>query len=398
MKIVTTAGQLRLALDAVAPVIERRNTLPILSCVRFVGAQVTGTDLDFELTIGFAASHAEGEAAILFKPLHGLVRQLPPDGKVTIEKPNDSTAGATVTFETGSYEIPTYPEADFPPLPDPSGGVEYGRELPDDFRAALEAVLPFVSTEETRYYLNGICFSKDRDGNSVTVATNGHRLGMRRLALVLPDNPILPRKAVSLLLGLPTPTRMVMTSVNETNRVGKTAQRPQRMVFTFPGGMLKCKLIAGDYPDFNRVIPSLPAGAPRLRIDRLKALAVMRRLSALQARCSVAFSEKDGLVAASLCSADGEKGRECLVGASAEGWPKDFVWTFQILYMVDMLRQHGRAETLEMCAVDHGSPCLITSDDKNFLSVLMPMRGDVDKFALESAALLSQSLKKAEAA
>jgi DNA polymerase-3 subunit beta len=252
-------------LSAVKDVIERRNTIPVLSnlmlSIDSESMRLTGTNLDIE-----ASASVEGqgsEAATTTLPgamLHDVVRKLPEAADVEIAF-DDQTA--TIKAGRSRFSLPVLPASDFPIM----SGREFGHRftLPaKELAAALATVAFAISTEETRYYLNGIFWHLDGEGLAM-VATDGHRLAKARLDT--PDGAegmpavIIPRRMVDL-LAKRLPDAKDGTVAIELSQT--------KIAFDIAGMSVISKLIDGNYPDYMRVVPTGNANQFRFNKPALK--------------------------------------------------------------------------------------------------------------------------------
>lgn len=378
MLIETTSGDLRSALDAVKPAIQRRCTLPILCSVLLQDGAVRATDLDMEITVKFAAKRFEGATAIPFRQLHELVRSLPLDTDLRIQS-NGEKYGVSVFFKGGRYKLPTLPAEDFPGWT--GSGELTAMASPEGFRQALDACTDFVSTEETRYYLNGVCFSKDPDGKSVLVATDGHRLIAYDYAHDCTGNLILPRACIPALLGMVEPEQVFF---NDTY-----------MEFLFPGGnILRSKLIGGTFPDWTRVVPAYGADTRSYSFAPLELMKVLNRMRNLSGQrgpaVSISANANGDLLVVTMKGMDGEECAERITSGTAENWNgAQQTYGFNAAYLADQCRLHRHAERISIVAPDAGSPAKIGPVQSKALTVLMPMRDSSD--GLVGPALLAFS-------
>jgi DNA polymerase-3 subunit beta len=256
LQLTTTAGALHSALKTVRHAVEPRNTIPVLSHVLIKGDTMTATDLDIEIKAKISASSAKGAICLDHRVLSTIAGNLPRDTAITISV-KTGERGATLAFEGGLYTLNTLPAADFPdPINKP---VKRTIKAPEGFLDKLRFVSHFMSTEETRYYLNGVCLY---DGN--LVAADGHRLGYVETGIEAKDRPIIPRIAVNTLLAIGEPSQI---------SIGAGV-----IVFDLPGVVLRSKLIDGTYPDYQRVIPAIADNAPVMTVDAKRLVAAIRRV------------------------------------------------------------------------------------------------------------------------
>lgn len=374
MKFQTTAGLLSKALSTVAPVIERRSTIPVLSCVRFDGRTITGTDLDMELSVNVPATLAKGAACIAHRPLAGLMRHVPVDDTVTIRAGKDE---ADVTFSSGRYTLPCLSADDFPDI---TRGDQTEVEIDaDQFLRAMAFASNFVSTEETRYYLNGVCLDGD-----VAVATNGHQLGCAPLGKNSGtfSGGIVPRKAVGLIGKLPGLT-------------GVTVNREKlSVIFTAPGIVLRTKLIDGTFPDWRRVVPADSDATSTVSVPRISILAAVNRLCGMRGKlvggsvgATLAWDANNLAIAAKSYVAGGTM-REFVVPRQANGMGQI---SFNMAYLRQVLRAIGDEE-ISFSTKDEGSPCIFRGKGRAY-AVIMPLCGadsDIATAALDEMRLVSE--------
>lgn len=255
MKINIERAALLRCLSHVQSAVERRNTIPILSNVLMKAEDgvlsLAATDMDLEINEAVAA-HIEKPGAVT-APAHTLfdiIKKLPDDSQVEL---NLDDAGNQMTVKAGrsNFKLSCLPVADFP---------EIGQgELPAEFsipanelRALIDRTRFAMSTEETRYYLNGIyVHAAESNGVQVlrAVATDGHRLA--RFEMPLPEGAadmpgiIVPRKAVA----------EVRKLIDEAGDSIKISLSESKIRFAFDHIVLTSKLIDGTFPDYQRVIP-----------------------------------------------------------------------------------------------------------------------------------------------
>ena len=359
------------ALTHVQSVVERRNTIPILSNVLIEadGGEVKLTATDLELAV-VARVDAEvgqpGATTTAVHTLYDIVRKLPDGSQVELaydgeKKTLDVTAGRS------KFDLSCLDREDFPAL------VE--EDLPHQFEISAEDLKRLIDksrfaicTEETRYYLNGIYLHAARtDGVDMlrAVATDGHRLA--RVDLPLPagasDMPgvIVPRKAVNELRKL----------MDEYDGLIAVALSETKIRFSFAGAVLSSKLIDGTFPDYDRVIPD--GNDKILEVDnRLLAKAVDRvsTISTDKSR-AVKLTMEDDRLTLSATSPDAGSGTEELdVSYAASALEVGF----NSRYLLD-ISERVDGELVRLQLSDAGSPTVVLdSADDGALYVLMPMR------------------------
>ncbi len=364
------AKPLALVIGRAARVTERRNRIPILGMVRLIAEgselKVSGTDLDVQID---ATAPAEVLAATRFavspRPLLSLLRQLG-DEVVSV-----SFDGFAVLFQwsDGRAAFTTLAAEDFPEL-QPKGECETVVVPPTLVSEALDPVRHCVSTEETRYYLNGICLYNGPDG-ALFVATDGHRLAARpapaltRLVNGRDGSAILPRCFIGAFADY------------ARGATGRLSLYKLHVEFETDNLRLVSKLIDGTYPDWPRIIPK--DAEATIRVSRAA-------LSMALAR--VAFVRNGEGQAATLAmsagvlrlSAQGYDGMcvETAVGA-AEGSFEGRTG-FNRRYLAEAMRS-VRGDIVTLAAPGVTGPFLLSGSDDapGALNVLMPLRvGDRD--------------------
>lgn len=365
MLIETTAGELKLALDAVKPAIYRRNTIPILGNVLFRDGAATATNLDLEITVKFSVNRFDGSCTVPHRQLSELVKSLPFDLPIRLQDGGDH--GLLVFFKGGRYKLPTLPPADFPIWPDSDSAMDVA--TPDGLLVALAACEPFISTEETRYYLNGVCFSRGADGEGLLVATDGHRLIAYEYAHDIEADLILPRMALPALFAQGQPEAILAGE--------------KHMQFLIPGGgRVRSKLIDGDYPDWRRVVPEASPDTMRLTFNPLEMGTVLNRIEKLIGRkngsgVTISANAAGDVLVVTAAGMDMEECAERLETGSATGWPgASERRCFNSRYLREICRLHCQADQISIIAADGSSPARIVPEKTRALSVLMPMRAD----------------------
>ncbi len=376
MRATVERSHLLRSLSHVHRVVERRNTIPILSNVllRADGGSLTlkATDLDLEVTEAVAAEIGQaGATTVPAHILHDIVRKLPDGAEVSL----DTGDGSTLALKSGRsrFTLQILPESDFPDLT--TGEFPTRFSLPaEHLKKLIDRTQFAISTEETRYYLNGIYLHVvDVDGAKKlrAVATDGHRLAQAQFEA--PQGAegmagvIVPRKAVGEIQKLVDGADgEVAVEVSDTKiRVTLPASGSGGDV------VLTSKLIDGTFPDYVRVIPQ--NNDRILKVDRGEFAEAVDRVSTISSERgrAVKLALSDGRMNLTVNNPDSGSATEELGVDYAAG---ELEIGFNARYLLDVA---GQLETgnAEFRFADAGSPTLILDDGaSDALYVLMPMR------------------------
>ncbi|MBB4837500.1 MULTISPECIES: DNA polymerase III subunit beta [Sphingomonas] len=369
MKATIERATLLRGLSHVQSVVERRNTIPILSNV-LIEAQPGGalrlmaTDLDLQIdeTIS-AAVDQPGAITVPAHTLFDIVRKLPEGAQVEL-----TAAEGRITVNAGRarFTLSTLPRDDFPMIAE--GELPTVFELPaETLKQIIDKTRFAISTEETRYYLNGIYLHVVDEATPVlrAAATDGHRLA--RVTVARPDGAdampgvIVPRKCVGEL-------RKLLEEVDGSIGVSLSASKIR---FDLGQAILTSKLIDGTFPDYTRVIPT--GNDKLLKLDPKSFMEGVDRVSTIATEKTRAVKmalERDKIIL-SVTSPEN--------GAAAEEVPGDYAALpfeigFNSRYLMDILNQI-EGDLVEVHLADAAAPTLIRENDKSpALYVLMPMR------------------------
>ena len=371
MKLTVERAALLKSLGHVHRVVERRNTIPILANVLIradkSALSLKATDLDLEVIETIAADTATGGAATVpARMFYDIVRKLPEGSQISLEALGDR-ASLAIRAGRARFTLQTLPETDFPDLA--AGEMTHRFALvASDLKRLIDKTQFAISTEETRYYLNGIFLHTAGTGNATTlraVATDGHRLAQVELptpagAAGMPG-VIVPRKAVGEV------QRLIEDSQAEIGiELSQTKIR-----FSIGEVMLTSKLIDGTFPDYGRVIPL--GNDKQLVVDKPEFEAAVDRVSTVSSERgrAVKLSLSAGRLVLSVTNPDsGSATEELEVDYQAD--PLDI--GFNSRYLLDIAAQiEGENALLKLA--DPGSPTLIQDRDAaGAIYVLMPMR------------------------
>ncbi len=371
MKLTIERSDLLNALSHVQNVVERRNTIPILSnvLIEAKGPEVTfvATDLDIE-AVDSADAQVSSEGAITAPAgtLFDVVRKLPAGADVELEL-NPENRRLSIRSGRSQFALPTLPATDFQTMTGDDSAIKFDLDA-GDLRRLIDKTRFAISTEETRYYLNGVYFhAADSDGKKVlrTVATDGHRLALADAPAPKGaeglEGVIVPRKAIG----------EVRRLIDQVDGDVSIAVSETKIVFRAGRAVLTSKLIDGSFPDYARVIPK--GNDKRLVIDNKSFEAAVDRVSTVSAERSrsVKLSIETGKVILAVNSAETGQGHEeieCDYGADA------MEIGFNAKYLLDVTAQI-EAEDAEFMLNDPASPALILDPgDLATRYVLMPLR------------------------
>jgi len=371
MKLIIERAALLKSLGHVQNVVERRNTIPILSNVKLTAKdgqlRLNATDMDLDIVDATSAQVSEpGETTAPAHMFYDIVKKLPDGAEVEI----DATSGdGQMVLRSGRsrFSLSCLPAAEFPVM---SGG-----DLPVSFSLAagqlkdlIDKTRFAISTEETRYYLNGIYLHAVNEGDAPVlraVATDGHRLASAETELPggAAEMPgvIVPRKTVQELHKL----------IEETEGEIGVSLSDAKMQFSFDGVVLTSKLIDGTFPDYERVIPQ--GNDKELNVARKALGDAVDRVSAISTEKSraVKLTMESGSLVLSASSPDS--------GSATDELETDYEGErleigFNAAYLLEIMRQI-EGDTIKMSLSDAGSPTIIREEgDENALYVLMPMR------------------------
>ncbi len=371
MRLTIERSALLKALNHVQSVVERRNTIPILSNV-LMSAQgdtlkLTATDLDIEIAESAPAEvERAGQTTAPASYLYDFVRKLPDGAPVKLDVSGDDPR-LFISAGKSRLHLPILPAGDFPSMP--SDGFETRFEVdPTELGRLIDKTRFAISTEETRYYLNGIFFHTVAQGSDTVlraVATDGHRL-----ALADADAPkgaqgmpgvIVPRKTINELKRL----------LDDAADLVEIAVSSQKIRFALGDAVLTSKLIDGSFPEYARVIPK--GNSKKLVLDNKSFAEAVDRVATVSAERSrsVRLAIEKDKVTLTVNNPDAGVATEDL---PAEYGDDSMEIGFNARYLLDIAGQvEGQNAVFELA--DSGSPTLVRDEaDEKALYVLMPLR------------------------
>jgi DNA polymerase-3 subunit beta len=362
MKFTISKESFQQAIQQVQHVVSTRTTLAILSNVLLRAKdgvlELTTTDLDVGVTCTVAAEvHEEGATTLPARRLATIIRELPAeDIEISVDEKNTASIRSGPSF----FKVLGLTSEEFPALP----RFDEAREFKIDqavLRDCLRKTSYAISTDETRYVLNGILFSFKNNALTM-VATDGRRLAMVEQELEFPQSQeidiIVPTKAVNELARLLNDKGDVIIRVTGS-QVG----------FDLRDSLLISKLIDGNYPNYRQVIPG--EAKERIALDREGFLKAISRVSLLASEKSnsVKFQFTQGQVEIIASSPDIGEARET-IAINYKG--ANITIAFNPEFTMAPLRNLS-ADEVHLHLIDDISPGVLRSG-QNFLYVLMPMR------------------------
>ncbi|MDQ2861020.1 MAG: DNA polymerase III subunit beta [Pseudomonadota bacterium] len=377
MKLTIERAALLKALGHVQNVVERRNTIPILSNVlistRDAGLAFSATDLDMEITDETEAQiESSGQITAPAHTLYEIVRKLPEGADVSLSFTGDDPR---LQVQAGRYKVnlPVLPAGDFPVMS--SDGLSAPVTIATaDLIRLIDKTRFAISTEETRYYLTGIYLhTVVEDGRAVlrAVATDGHRLALADMPA--PEGSagtpgvIVPRKTIQ-------EARRLMDDAGETITLQIS---PQKVRFDFGRAALTSKVIDGSFPDYTRVIPR--ENHRMMSVDNALFAAAVDRVATISSEKSrsVKLAAEAGKVVLTVRNMEtGQAVEELEIDYDGE----PFEIGFNARYLMDVTAQIG-GETADFRFADRAAsatmldPVLVLDPtDAGVQYVLMPLR------------------------
>ncbi len=352
-------------LSIVAGVVERRQTLPILSNIllRYNGKELalTGTDLEVEISARISVKSGEkGEMTVPARKLHDICRALPADASIDISLDKEK---ALIKSGKSRFRLLTMPATEFPSIETAQWDTKLTLSQ-NKLRWLLEKTMFCMAQQDVRYYLNGLLF--EANGSLLrAVATDGHRLSLAEVDLShsinVEKHVILPRK------GVQEMTRFLDDSDTEVQlQIGANHLRAALDNLTFTS-----KLIDGRFPDYNRVIPATQS--KRLKVQRGAFRETLNRTAILsnEKYRGVRFGLSSGLMTITAHNPEQEEAQE-EVAIDYSGDSLEI--GFNVNYISEAVGALD-AEEIEFCLNDPNSSCLLrVPGNSRHMYVVMPMR------------------------
>lgn len=372
MKLTIDRNMLMRALSHVQAVVERRNTIPILANVLLQAEgdrlKLTATDLDIEATD--AAEAKVSRAGAITAPaqtLFDVVRKLPEGAELTLDCPPDGSRLSIDVGRSSRYALPTLPAGDFQTMTREPAPVKF--DLPAaELRRLIDKTRFAISTEETRYYLNGVFLHAAKGASGLVlraVATDGHRLALAETEAPAGASGlkgvIIPRKAVQELRRLlDDAPEMIAVEASES-----------KIVVHIGDAVLTSKLIDGSFPDYARVIPK--GNSRILKVPNEEFKAAVDRVATVSAERSrsVKLSLAEGRLTLAVSHSESGQGVE-EIDVDYDGEAMEI--GFNAKYLLDVSQQ-VEGEEVRFEFNDSNSPArVLDSRDAGVEYVLMPLR------------------------
>lgn len=374
MELKIDVHELARALSRPQGIVERKSTMPILSHVLLEAKKggklvASATDLD----VAVSGEHGcevvrEGAVAVSARHLYEIVKALP-EKSASLKKAQNNYL--ELRSGASEFRIVGLPAEDFPALPR-FDKIPFVSVDPVKLLALIDRTSFAVSSDETRYNLNGVFF-EPAGGAIRMVATDGHRLALAEDGIdgdfKLKKGVILPRKGLQELKKLLGET----VESSEEKPKAELGFAESSAIFRRPDVVLVMRLIEGTFPDYQQVIPK--AGEKTVTLGRERFLQTLRRISLLSSDKShaVKLELAKGLLTVLSQNPDLGEGKE-EVPVEYQGDPLKI--GFNARYLLDVL-QVLKADEVAMELADDLSPGVLKpvgSEDGSYTAVIMPMR------------------------
>ncbi|MDE0151466.1 MAG: DNA polymerase III subunit beta [Bdellovibrionales bacterium] len=345
--------------------VEKRNLIPILSkaLLKVEGKhlKIFVTDQENSLQGQVEVTGKPGEACVDSRTFFEIIKELP-EGEISLEKV-EKKEGLRIKTPSSVFNMVGVSPSDFPVFPEMKNPSFFSLEA-SSLASAIDQTLYCVSTDETRYHLNGVFFEKK--GKYIRfVATDGHRLSYSEIdgseKLELSEGIIVPRK------GLHEIQRLISTEEDSTVSI---ALSPPRVLVRYSSFLLSIRLIEGQYPNYQRLLPK--SSKVQIEINREALIQALKRvsiLSSLQSK-NVKFQwEKEKLILTASHPDFGDAKEEIpLVQGSSS-----LSIRFNAKYVLDCLL-HTSGENVIWEMTDPSSPGVVRAKKTRGASIIMPMK------------------------
>jgi len=373
MELTFEKDELLRAVQVLQGVAGSRNTLPILSNIlvnaqarteqgeRHEQIEMSATDLEVGIRIKVNGTIVEpGSITIPARKIAEIIRELPPSVVKIITTANNRVE---IECERGVYTMIGLASDDFPPMmsmPD-----EFFTINTETFKTMIAKTAFAASTEETRYYLNGVFLHLTPEESRI-VATDGRRLAMAKSsaagAVTEEIGVIVPIKAVGEIRRTFAGSENLKISISEN-----------QIIFSDDASTLTSRLVEGEFPDYERIIPK--DNDINIYLDTQQLLSVVRRVSLLAnpKTLLIKFETQDGILKVSATNPDFGEAHEEMEIKSGDG---NIVIAFSAKFAIDVLTHIDSEEVLLNLKDPLSATLLKPADDENYLYLIMPMRLD----------------------
>ncbi len=369
MELVVRKNDLLRELQLFQGIVERKNTIPILANVLFEAegstVRMAATDLEVGLRSQCDASVSKGGSLTLpAKKLYEIIKALP-ETDVRIEEDRNGVKVAADRFDS---RMQTMARDDFPTLPESKGAMDALKR--DDLRQMIARTQFAITGEDTRYYLNGALFIIRADAMSL-VATDGHRLAL----VTMPREKAKGRKADDeTRVILPRKTLSELGRLLAEGEGDVSFEKGENHLFFEVGGrLLISRMIDGQFPAFERVVPK--GNDKRVEFDRDRLTSAVRRVALLSNERSraVRFQVDTGRIEITSSSPEFGEAREVIIvdypGPSLQiCFNAQYVLDFLAVVETDMVALEFKDEMSQAVMKPVGA------DGYEYTYVIMPMR------------------------
>ncbi len=374
MKIIVKKSNLFKALNHVQSIVEKRNAIPILANVKIEAKDnqltFTTTDMDISITDLIEAEVEQPySTTVPVLTLFEIVKKIPEDAEITFEASADNINQILVKFNSSKFTLPCLPIDEFPNF-ELSNTTHSFKIQSKTLRSLLSKTRHAVSTEETRYYLNGIYFhSVESNGSQVlrAVSTDGHRLAKADTTIPegAEDMPgiIIPKKTVNELIKL----------LEDFSGEANVSLSANKAVFEIGSSKLISKLIDGKFPDYNRVIPTQNDKQLEVSLtDLTKSIELVIAVSSDRTRAVKLDIEKSKVVLSASSEMNGNASGSQIISANYDYEPISI--GFNSKYVLDSLSSIEGDTVRFMLSSSSGAVIALDSADDRNLYILMPMQ------------------------
>lgn len=367
MKISIKRDDLIKPLSHVAGIVEKRQTLPVLSNILIKNKgdkiELTGTDLEVEIvTTAPCKSSEEGETTLPARKLLDICRSLPSGSDIKIEVNDDK---AIVKSGRSRFSLLTMPVADFPNLETSNWETEITIEQ-KDLKGLLERTQFCMAQQDVRYYLNGLLF-EIKNNTLKTVATDGHRMAISEIKLTNNDSSNIEKQVI-------VPRKGVLELIRflEDNDVPAVVQINPNHIRVKAGNIcLTSKLIDGRFPDYNQVIPVNQTKIINLEKEAFKETLQRTAILSNEKYRGIRFQIKEKIMTVSAHNPEQEEAQE-EIPIDYDGDEMEI--GFNSNYIVDAVTALKTKEVEFALSDANSSSTICSPGDQQTKYVVMPMR------------------------